>query len=221
MAIVELNPRALAVVHEGRKGLRPPAGERERLEALLVARLDSASLAVATSSGGSRLALTLGVGLLSGAALLYQMQARSAVVAKMSSPTAPTALLPIASPSAERSTDAVPQAAEPPATSKARNEPPAPPRPRDTLAQEVTLLARATSDLRAGHAAGALKWVDEHQRKYPNGVLGVERIALRAQVLCSLKRANEGRAEVAQLVPGSLYAARASQGCEAEPVLPK
>src|SRR6187549_3781047 len=108
MGIVELNPRALAVVHEGRKGLRPPAGERERLEALLAARLGNPGLGVATSSGGSRLALTLGVGLLSGAALLYQMQARPEVVAKLSSATASPALPPVASAPAQQVTEAQP-----------------------------------------------------------------------------------------------------------------
>ena len=85
---------------------------------------------------------------------------------------------------------------------------------QDGLAQEVALLTRATSDLRAGRAADALKALDEHQRKFPNGVLSVERRAARAQALCSLKRVSEGRAELTRLAPQSPAAARAKQVCD-------
>src|SRR6185369_7565739 len=92
--------------------------------------------------------------------------------------------------------------------------PPAPP-VQDRLAEEVALLSRATSALRAGRAAEALKFLDEHQRKFPKGVLGVERRGARAQALCALKRVGEGRAELARLAPQSPAAGRAKQVCDA------
>jgi len=88
-------------------------------------------------------------------------------------------------------------------------------RSQDRLAQEVALLSRATSDLRAGRAGAALKSLDEHQRKFPNGMLTVERRAVRAQALCTLKRVNEGRAELSLLAPQSPAAGRAKQLCDA------
>jgi len=95
-------------------------------------------------------------------------------------------------------------------------EPPAPSvRPaQDRLAQEVALLARATSDLHAGRAANALKVLDEYQRQFPKGLLTEERRAARAQALCALGRQSEAQAELARLAPQSPAAARAKQVCE-------
>jgi len=99
---------------------------------------------------------------------------------------------------------------------KPQVEPPSPAqRPQDRLAQEVALLSRATSDLRAGRAGAALKSLEEHQRKFPNGMLAVERRAVRAQALCTLKRVSEGRAELSRLAPQSPAAGRAKQLCDA------
>ncbi|MEO7033439.1 MAG: hypothetical protein ABI548_06175 [Polyangiaceae bacterium] len=88
-------------------------------------------------------------------------------------------------------------------------------RPEDRLAQEVALLSRATSNLRAGRPSDALKALDEYQRKFPTGVLAVEQRAVRAQTLCTLKRVSEGRAEAAHLAPQSPAAARTNQICDA------
>jgi len=63
--------------------------------------------------------------------------------------------------------------------------------------------------------AEALKALDEHRRKFPNGFLTVERRAARAQALCSLQRVGEGRAELARMAPDSPAAARSRQVCDA------
>jgi hypothetical protein len=91
---------------------------------------------------------------------------------------------------------------------------PTPSVPRDSLAQEVLLLSRATSALRAGHAGEALKALGEYQRKFPSGALTEERRAAKAQALCISKRVSEGRTELAHLAPGSPAAARARQVCD-------
>jgi TolA-binding protein len=94
----------------------------------------------------------------------------------------------------------------------------APRRPKDHLAQEVALLSRATSALRAGRAADALKTLNEHQRQFPRGMLAQERRGARAQALCALGRRQEAQADLATLArtaPQSPQAARARQACEA------
>ena len=91
-------------------------------------------------------------------------------------------------------------------------------RPRqDRLAQEVAILSRATSALRAGRAEEALRVLNEHQREFPNGVLGEERRAAKAQALCSLGRVAEGKAELARLAPQSVAARRAAKVCDSLP----
>jgi hypothetical protein len=86
---------------------------------------------------------------------------------------------------------------------------------QDALAQEVELLTRATSELRAGRPGAALKLLDEYQRKFPDGRLAIERRAVKAQALCASKRVSEGRAELARLAPQSPAAGRARQVCDA------
>jgi hypothetical protein len=91
---------------------------------------------------------------------------------------------------------------------------------RDRLAQEVAILSRAASSLEAGRAADALRAVDEHQRKFPNGVLKEERYAARVQALCALGRRDEAASELARLsrlAPDSPQVARARHACAAVP----
>ncbi|MES1175598.1 MAG: hypothetical protein ABUL62_14855 [Myxococcales bacterium] len=213
-----LNPKAQAVVQEAREGLRPPAGERERLEALLDARLGAMAPAPRVEAptpprmGGWRFVppLAIGAALIGGAAFLAlrpsPVETPAPVIPAAAAPAA--TLVPPAEPAAvaPAEADPLPEPAKPIVE---------PQRPEDRLAQEVALLSKAMSDLRAGRAAEALKLLDEHQRKFPRGVLGVERRGARAQALCSLKRVAEGRAELARLAPQSPAAGRAKQVCDA------
>jgi hypothetical protein len=84
------------------------------------------------------------------------------------------------------------------------------------LAQEVAILSRAGTELHAGRPAAALEVLDEHQRKFPRGVLTQERGAARIQALCALGRMKEARAGLARLArafPGSPHVARARKAC--------
>ena len=85
---------------------------------------------------------------------------------------------------------------------------------QDSLAQEVALLSGAASQVRSGQAAQALLALDEHERRFPNGALGEERHAAKAQALCLLQRFGEGRAELALLAAGSPTAAHAKEVCD-------
>jgi outer membrane protein assembly factor BamD (BamD/ComL family) len=89
-----------------------------------------------------------------------------------------------------------------------------PPQENDALSQEVALLQPATGDLRAGRFSEALKSLDEHQRRFPNGILTEERRAARAQALCSLGRRSEAQAELSLLAAQSLAVANARHYCD-------
>ncbi|HET7539137.1 MAG TPA: hypothetical protein VFK05_04675 [Polyangiaceae bacterium] len=208
--------------------MRPPAGEMERLETLLDAHVGASAASPALQSrplpvrhvGSSwRLvsSLTVGAVLVGGAAIwslrpsFSQTHTASAVSAP--APVTPPEVAETIAPVVDAPALVAP---EPAPSVKPAPEAKAPAQPaRDALAEEVALLSRATRDLRAGRAAAALKSLDEHQRKFPHGMLAVERRAVRAQTLCTLKRVSEGRAELAQLAPQSPAAGRAKQLCDA------
>lgn len=230
MLMSALSPKARALIEQAHEEVRPPAGEMERLEALLNAQLgapppvpvEHAPLP-APRAGSWRLvtSLTVGAVIVSGAAVwlmapgISQTQTAPTVSASVAAKSPQ-----LATPSIEPMVEAQPPLAPDPAPSaKSALEPKAPAQAiqpaRDALAQEVSLLSRATTSLRAGRAGAALKLLDEHQRKFPNGMLTVERRAVRAQALCTLKRVSEGRAELAQLAPQSPAAGRAKQLCDA------
>jgi hypothetical protein len=224
MLMAALNPKAQAVVQAGRGGFRPAAGDRERLEALIDARLAAVAPSPAVrpvrplrAGGGSFMPqLAIGVALVGGAAFLTLRPKPGApppVTASLGALLSSAPVQPVEPANAVEPEQAVVDSTD----SKGPVEPPpvAPPHTRDRLALEVALLSRAMSDLRSGRAADALRLLDEHQRKFPQGVLGVERRGARAQALCSLKRVAEGRAELARLAPQSPAAGRAKQVCDA------
>ena len=72
-----------------------------------------------------------------------------------------------------------------------RVETKAPEPPSDPLAAELALMRRARSALKNGKPAGALSIAREHQRKFPEGVLGEEASATEIRALCELGRTPE------------------------------
>jgi hypothetical protein len=237
MIMAALSPRARALVQAGRGAFRPADTDRARIEAALDARLGPGALApdappapgaarFPTAAGWHSLPrLVIGVGLLGGAAFLaFRPGGRNTVSpASHSSPAAavasvvtpelandpsnPTSVPPVPAFEMAPGAPAVTPPGEAPVSRLARSQ--------DALAQEVVLLSKAASDLRAGRSGEALKALDEHQRRFPHGTLTLERRAAKAQALCALKRVSEGRAELAHLAPQSPAAARAKQVCDA------
>jgi hypothetical protein len=63
----------------------------------------------------------------------------------------------------------------------------------------VAILSQAERALSAGQYQVALRSLDEHRRKFPNGALAQERIAARVQALCGLGRTSDAQAELARL----------------------
>jgi hypothetical protein len=91
----------------------------------------------------------------------------------------------------------------------------------DTLSAEVALIARASADLHAARPAAALEVLDEHRRRFPNGVLVQERAAARIRALCALGRVKEAKIELARLTrtnPDSPHTARAARECASTPL---
>jgi hypothetical protein len=86
----------------------------------------------------------------------------------------------------------------------------------DPLVEEIAILSKATSALRAGNPSEGLRLLNEHQRKFPSGRLAEERRAARIQALCALGRRTEAEAELARLAhssPRSPHLARAQRAC--------
>jgi hypothetical protein len=201
---------------------RPTLADRARFESAIRARLGAAVLPIqggASSHAAQALwpmlsSFIVGALVLGGALLLPPQQdgqAEGSTLAPVApvGPAVPTASFPapepdpVASPVVSRTAEAAPATA-----------PSASPKP-DRLAEEVTLLSSAVSDLRAGRVSVALKTLDEHRRRFPSGILTEERCAARAQALCALGRQREAQAELDRLAPRSLAAARARQICDA------
>ena len=86
----------------------------------------------------------------------------------------------------------------------------------DRLAEEVTIIARAETALRSGHPAVALEVLNEHERKFGNGLLAEERIAARAQALCALGRTAEAQAQLTRLSPNSLHGQPSQKACSSQ-----
>jgi hypothetical protein len=75
-----------------------------------------------------------------------------------------------------------------------RVRPPPIPRTPDALAAEAHLVASAQAALDAKDPARALTLLDEHDRRFPSGLLKPESEALRVDALCGASRRKEARA---------------------------
>jgi hypothetical protein len=218
--MVALTPKARALIETGRAAYRATSTDRARIEAALRTQLGAAALpspapAAAKSAWHFVPHIAAAACALGGAAFLAlgpgaTQPASSSSPVPISAPMRPSvAVVPSAEPDAVES---LPLETEPAPSTRVA---PGPQRAQDTLAQELALLSRATSELRAGRPAAALKSLDEHQRKFPGGALNEERRGARAQALCALGRVPEGRADLSRLPPRSPAAVRAQQVCDA------
>lgn len=223
----ELSPEARGLVDDGHSVLRPSSGDRARVRSALAARLGAASLllphqasaaapkALVTWSKLHTVLAGVGAGLAVAGSYLAVQSSVDPVAAPPVKPPA-VAPLPARPPAAPVSTAARanPEVDTPepePAVPASRKQTPA-----DPLAEEVAILSRATSLLRAGNPGEGLRLLNEHQRKFPKGRLAEERRAARIQALCALGRRPEAEAELARLArssPRSPHLARAQRAC--------
>jgi hypothetical protein len=216
----ELSPQGQALLRATRAALRPQASDRERVLAGLRDRLGAPAAGAAAKAATVQASRTMWT--VAGAAFVGVGGVVAFGLSSLSTPTPTPSLAPAASaaPAAPAPVAApvVPEAAPSPL-------PAVPATPsvltrRDRLAEEVAILSQAAKDLRAGHAATALSALNEHQKKFPSGLLTQERRAARAEALCSLGRFGEADAELTTLVrtaPQSPLTVRAQQRCKARP----
>lgn len=222
----ELSPEARGLVDDGHLVLRPSSGDRARLKSALAARLGGAALllphqasaaaskSLIVSSKMYMVMASMGAGLVTIGAAYFAQSSAEPVAAP---PVEPPAVAPMAARAPVAAPRNVTRTAEPSspepelAVSPSRKQAPV-----DPLAEEVAILSRATSALRAGKPSEGLRLLNEHQRKFPNGRLAEERRAARIQALCALGNRAEAEAELARLAqssPRSPHLARAQRAC--------
>lgn len=246
----DLSPEAQALVRTGRRAYRPSEADRERvLEALRGRFGDAVALGAAAPrssvASGPVKAIrgvlshwkTVGVAAFAGGSVLLALRMEYGHVSSLPrAPVAATVVTTAASDLLPSNTDA------PPEVSTRTAEAPAPPaneakpapivearpvparRAHDGLSDEIAILSRAETELHGGRPESALKALDEHERRFPNGVLTEERTAARIQALCALGRTAEADAQFARLArisPHSAHEERARQACrETAPLAP-
>jgi hypothetical protein len=234
MFSVALSPNARALIRASREARRPTAADRERVAEALRARLGATVLPLDTPPGkplmmsGSRRRLAAICGLCVACSVLLlarrpetasQSTLQIRDTAKEEAPAASAfAKAPTPTPSAAAA------AVETSFTTREKITPIASQHTRlktalaapaeDTLSQELVLLTCATSQLSSGQATAALVVLDEHQRRFPHGILSDERNAAKGRALCSLHRFDEGHAALALLATGTPFAARVREECD-------
>jgi hypothetical protein len=221
-----LSPKGQALVRAGRRAYQPNDADRARLLDQLRSRLGDAALPASMNTATTALtvgsstwpllsAVVVGLGILGGAAFYAWPRAKAPErpAQTQSAPVAatPEVPLPVAPPAEEAPTIA---AATPPVVQVPALPSSSGLRQKDRLTTEVALLVRATSDLRAGRPAEALRSLDEYRSRFPKGVLGEEQRAARVQALCALGRFDEAKASLVGLPKHSLLAIRAKQFCD-------
>ena len=220
----ELSPRAKALIAAGKGGMEPTTLDQARVLDGLRARLsqpDPAPAEGATSLPPAPRPLwplvsvgTVGAGLLAGLAFWALSAEPPPPSAPPSHPVVEEASPPPTAPETlEQVTPNEPPATVTPAVGADGPSTPPTAKPRNRLAEEVAILARATTALHAGRAQDALQAAAEHQQKFPGGALTEERVAVRAQALCLLGRTEDAERELGHLSPSSPQAARARQRC--------
>lgn len=223
----ELSPEARGLVDDGHSVLRPSSGDRARVKSALAARLGGTAFLLPHQASAaapksliawSKMHLVAGVG-----AGLVAIGAAYFAVQSPAEPSAAPVKPPATAPLPARVSPAPINDATPDNSTEAgRPEPETTGSPShkqvaaDPLAEEVAILSKATSALRAGRPAEGLRLLNEHQRKFPKGRLAEERRSARIQALCALGKRTEAEAELARLAkssPRSPHLARAQRAC--------
>ena len=226
----ELSPEARELVDDGLSVLRPSSRDRARVTSALAARLGTAALLLPHAASAmpkpvpvwpklAKITASLSAGVaVIGASYWVTQTAPAPVEAPVKPPAIAAPVVTHAAPPASNveSADVPPSALAP--------EPPATPARRlvavDPLAEEVAILSKATSALRAGNPAEGLRLLDEHQRRFPKGRLAEERRAARIQALCAMGKLSAAEAELSRLAqssPRSPHLARAQRACGIKP----
>lgn len=220
----ELDPEAQRLVELARDARSPTDEQRERAFQALMATVGGGA-----AVGAAKVAAAKTVAKSSLAWLKWAVPALIAGSAGVGAylwktPPAPTPA-PVVVPSAVVAAPAIaptPDPIAPPAASSAvptvKSAPAAAIRPAssDDLAADIGLLHEALAASRAGNAAKALDLARQHQSRYPNSRLRIERDAIEVRSLCSLGRTAEARKianRVRAQAPSSPVSAALAETC--------
>lgn len=230
--MTDLSPQLRNLVTTAKAASRPSVLAQTRVLQALEARLGPSAFAgnVPPPTTGAALVPSAivkvaaisaaGIALLGGAAWLrwgsfHESTARPVQISSSAEPqSALDANEPIASSTVEALPMAPAQSAANTASSNGAGSGKA--RSRDRLAEEVGFISRAQGELAAARPANAMRLLDEHERKFPTGILTEERIAARVQALCALGRTAEASAQLSRLSPRSLHRGQAQSACGAK-----
>lgn len=233
-----LRPEDEDLLSKARHGLGPSARDRARVRAALVAGLAATMAPTAAAAVGG---MKVGLGFkLVGLAVVTLAISGAAVVSRSTPPTtgraAERALEPppasvVAAPPPVPALEDVPPPVETiaaplpkPRKRVASVAPPAPaasmlPEPTvasGALGEETKLVSAANAALRAGDGRAALAAIEDHQRRFPAGVLAEERDAQRVEAMCLAGQTAEARERAARFGrdrPGSPLLTKVKAAC--------
>jgi hypothetical protein len=241
--MTDLSREARELLRRAKDAEAPGAGDRARVRAALDARLalgaGAGAAAIVAGAGGrahvSRAVMAkwiVGLGVLTLAAASGGTYFGASAPAQRAPATTQTASPVIPAPtSAQESSDSpaiavtdlpvAPPSPQPRAVPRVRSASPAE-RSADeqAVSEELGILLRAQTAMRAGRPEAALAALDEHARRFPLGALAEERSSERVFALCALGRTGEAHVEAARFLsafPRSPAAARVSASCGAQP----
>jgi hypothetical protein len=219
----ELSEAARALIRDGHTVLRPSLEDRSRVASALASRLGETALVASSGAaiGAGRWlvwqklsGLVVGVSM-AGLGATWALRGPSAEEPAPRVPSAPVVAEPrsamVASAPAARAEPAPPPGELTAAPLPAKLAPPS-----DRLSEEVAILSKAASALRASKPSEALRLLGEHQRRFPSGRLVEERRAARVQALCALGNRASAQSELERLArssPRSPHVARARAAC--------
>ena len=229
----ELGPDTRALLDAARDAHDPSLDDRSRIRGKIATRIGAAAFAttaaLTASSSTARAAAKLGIGVVVGGALLIvgawwrsghepspppPVQTH-AIAAPAPSPPPVVDLDP--APVPVESLASIPQ----PTTEKRALPAPSPvttEKAQSTLDAELTLLRDAKKALNDGDSSRALSILDEHQRKFPDGILAEERASTRVLALCAAGKTSDARAAAQDFLakyPRSPSAPRIRASCGA------
>lgn len=195
-----------SLLDAARDAHEPTAADRARIKSKVAARIGAGAFAttaaVTATSSTARAAIKAGCAAIVGGAILAGGLWWKSSHEPASSPPPPQKAPIVAAPAPTPvptidTTPGVPvESLAPVPTIEKRVAPPQPvvqDPPQSTLEAELALLRDAKKALDDGNATRSLAILDEHQRKFPSGVLVEERASTRVLALCAAGRTAEAR----------------------------
>lgn len=218
----DLSEAARALIRDGQSVLRPSLDDRSRVASALASKLGEGGLLVSSAAAAGATSRWLAWQKLSVLAVGLGVSGLGATWALKGEPGAEAPPPTVVAAPMQAEVTPPPEPVQPPVVEERSPEPPPKAAPAvakattDRLAEEVALLSKATSELRGGRPAEALRLLNEHQRTFPGGRLVEERRAARIQALCALGSRAAAESELARLArssPRSPHLVRAQQAC--------